>query len=100
MECNVGNQLSCFGQIASQYGGVYGCLLFGCIGIQFATQILQSAVDMVCSTMLGPFEQCVLGEMCQAVLIALLVARAGIDYQCTIGHIGAYSTMYSADSVG
>ena len=69
-------------------------------GYDRTTQILQSAVDVVSSTVLGPFEQRVFGEMCQAVLIALLVARAGIDYQCTIGHIGAYSTMYSADFVG
>ena len=100
VECNVGNQFCRLGYVAPQYGGVNSRLLFGRIGIEFATQILQTAVDMVCSAVLRTFEQRVLGEVSQSVLVAQLVARSGIDNQRTIGYIRAHCTMYSSDSVG
>ena len=56
VESNVGDQFSRLCDVASQYGGVNSRLLFGRVGIQFATQILQSAIDVVCTAVLRALE--------------------------------------------
>ena len=45
--------------------------------------------------MLRSLEYGMLGKVCQAVLLLQLIARAGVDYQRTMGYVGFYAAVYA-----
>ena len=99
-ERHVGEQFDGLGEVAAQHGGVQRRVLLGGVGIQFAAEVFQPAVDLVGASPLGTLEEGVFGEVRQPVLRFQLVARAGAHDERAVGHVAAYLTVDAADTVG
>ena len=76
------------------------CILLCGVGIQLATAILQAAVYLVRLAALGTLEYCVLGKVCQAILVFMLVACTCIYHQRTMRHTAACAAVYALYAVG
>ena len=99
-EGNIGQEFDGLGKITAQHGRMNRRVLFRGKGIQLAPQILQPAVDLPCFAPFGPFEEGVLGEVCQAIFRGELIACAGINHQCTMSHRPRCLAVDATNAVG
>ena len=97
---DIRQQFGRFSQIAFERGGMDNGLFLGGVGIQFAPQVFQPAIDMKRFAVVRSLEKGVFEQMGQSMLTFQLVPTAGIDRQGTMRDGRAYLFVQAADAVG
>ena len=91
-EDNIRYKLHSTRKVVAQSGCVERSILLCSIGIKFASEILQTAVHLICLTALCTLEQGVLGKVGDAILRGALIARARVHDKGTM----CYATTHLA----
>lgn len=87
-------------QVVGKYSCMDSCLVLGSISIQFAAHFIQAVEDLYARATFGAFEDSVLDKMGYAILVGVLIARAGTNNQATMAHATMSSLHYYTDAIG
>ena len=86
-------------KITTQHRGVKRGILLCGVGIQLSTEILQTAIHLICLTALRTLEECVLGEVRYAILTLALVTAARIDNHSAVHNTTTHLTVNATNAI-
>ena len=100
VEDDVGKQFEGAVEVFGQEGGVNHRFLLVGVGVEVAAHVLHAVQYVPRLALACAFEQHVLHEVCHAVLVLKLVARAGVDGKAAIGHRRGRGNVDDAQAIG